>query len=693
MGRFVNPNKTELLRLAREIDATNHVYAEILFGVSEEQHSVVPIHGNTGTGKSTIMQKLASLSYILKYYMKNINAEHLVTWSPAQSCALAQLGYLKRWNDMSQDEYRSRNIGTGSVTSDQGFRALTETLRADKNSFFVCSVHDKDLAPHFSLKSVGWKREFKHPTRGMLYNVNEAIVYGPEHELPLGYVYLDEGIYRWIDSITKQEVTEAYEGRKYKVYDSPGMWPIQPYIIDTYYVAKNEYMDQVKRFGGNPQEYDPRVVEWAKQQLLEFLDEHYSEDMYELQAAEIKDIYMHKANLPAVFYMENVISTVRIHLNEKKKAIQRAEADDILRREAEKEAREEELIKQLIPRYVEYAKARMDPDKPAFPPTAVCYGWLRRMNGMLDESKYKHVYRGARILWFELQSDRQALERAKESALRPPPIPIVDFDFSDRFWYDFVRDKYESRIDIIYWNSYEKYAIEERAGWTSQEKVVKQLEEAETPRARWTIRKHFKRIEGMMKREMGYEYERSVVKYYSSPEMLEAGFVVMDAIASKDLKPDEDFEARKQREPDLVLRLPDESIAVISIKTHSKEASIDFEGPELKLYNELLKDGKDTVLFLQGTYKQRFFSIEIDPSKIATASVRITDEHYLQWPPNTQEIFRARASKAEMCLEYLGEGSRAVLEEGLVAQEDEEGRAKEDETDEKEEEKPIKVEE
>ena len=651
-GRFDNPNDTELFKLAMQTDLTLFLWYDVFFGVKERQHTVGCVSGPTGTGKSRIQQMLASLSRRLKWKIHTIAADHMVTWSPVQSTAKAQLGLLKNWTDMTQDEYRSRNVGKGSATSDAGFRTLTETLRANQNSFWVASVHDPSLTPHFSLRALGWHKEFNHPTRGLLYNVNEAIVAGPQWGYPMGVVYLDSGFFWWVDK-DGRTVDESYEGQKFIRYPdfnehptAKGMFMLDPYILDTYFHAKMEYNDLVKRFGGTPPEYDPDVLDFVKIEFRKYLEKNHADTLYDMSQTDLEFRYM-QAELPAIFYMDKIIGSTHSELKLEKKEITKSEKDDIEEKMREMEQEEEELVNVLAYKLVEWIKrTQPDPDKKSFPKRAVCNGWLSRLDKLKIKTSKTTVYEQASLIWYELQSDWTALDRAKTEALRPPAIEPADFPTEPRHWFDHCKSKFPDTVkESFYWDAYENYAIIEKHGWTGQEGVVDQLKKQGNPRARRTIRKWFGAIEGLLKREMGYELERTLLEYvFTNEEFQEAGIVVVEP---------QDGKPAKKGQPDFVLKLPDQSLVIISIKCHNRNPDIDIEGPELKLYKYYLDEGrKDVTLYLAGLFKGFWFTMPI-PENIAVKSMTVKEESYRSFPPTPQDIIALGAKTSDPAIEEV----------------------------------------
>ncbi len=650
MGRFDNPNDTELFKLAMQTDLTVATWADVFFGVKEWQHSVVCVSGPTGTGKSRIQHMLASLSRRLKWNLHGIAADHMVTWSPVQSTAKAQLGLLQNWTDMTQDEYRSRNVGKGSATSDAGFRTLTETLRANQNSFWVASVHNPSLTPHFSLRALGWHKEFNHPTRGTLFNVNEAIVYGPQWNYPMGVVYLDSGFFWWIDK-DGNTVEETYEGQKFIRYPdfkkhpkAKGMFMLDPYILETYFHAKMEYNDLVKRFGGTPPEYDPDVLEYVKREFRKYLETTHSDTIYEMSQSELELRYM-QAELPAIFYMEKIIGSTYSELKFEKKKIAKAEKEDMEQKMRELQEEEDELVKILAYQLVEWVKrTQPDPDKKSFPKKSVCNGWLSRLDQLKIKTSKTAVYENATLIWYELQSDWTALDRAKEEALRPPPMEPAIFPTEPRYWFDHCKERFPEIVpEEIFWTAYENYAIIEKFGWTGQEGVVAELKKLRSPKSRRTIRKWFGAIEGVLKREMGLELERTLLEYvFASEEFHEAGITVLEP---------QDGKPAKKGQPDFVLKLADDSLVIISIKCHNRNPDIGIDGPELKLYKHYLEEGRTNVAcHLAGLFKGFWFTTPI-PGNIAVSSLKITEELYKNFPPSPKDIIALGVGTSNIVLE------------------------------------------
>ena len=127
-----------------------------------------------------------------------------------------------------------------------------------------------------------------------------------------------------------------------------------------------------------------------------------------------------------------------------------------------------------------------------------------------------------------------------------------------------------------------------------------------------------------MKRLMGYEFERTMATLYTQcPRVLR-------------MEPADDDVAR-EGVPDRIVFLDDGSIRVCSWKCHTENASIKVkDSPEIRLTRELLKQGKNAYMVLEGLFDGRFFSIRVDPFR-SKASVRIRDEDFLEWPPDVEK--------------------------------------------------------
>ena len=247
---------------ARNVDLTNLLLAEIVYTVQEETHFICPFDGDTGEGKSRSAIRILSMSRRLKYRLKNQNVETWIAWSPVQTAAKAWKGLYKPWDDILQDEHRSRDIGKGSGTASAMLSSLEQTaFRSDKNNVLFCAPTNHPHKYHFALEAIGWEEELKIGTR-ILHNVNILMLYGPRFKMPMGIVYL-----------------------------SDEDWPLDPYIAKKHDVDEVAWKHLVKRYGGAPPEVDPDVVTFCEDKLLEYLKEHYPVDMFDMNRLEIERVY------------------------------------------------------------------------------------------------------------------------------------------------------------------------------------------------------------------------------------------------------------------------------------------------------------------------------------------------------------------------------------------------------------------
>jgi len=640
---FENQNRTTLYRQALTLEVSSVVLAELGYEVLESQHHISPIFGKTGSSKSTLMRMLASMNRRLKYKLRDINAEFILTWSPVQSVAKAQLNKLPRWADMGQDEYRGGRVGKGAASSEEGFITLTETLRGEQNSFYTCSPRQPStLECHFALRSLGYyEGEVKVKGRGSLFNVSRALLLGPEHNLPMAHVLLDEGLYHF-ETPSGQLVDKDFEGIKKKIYDKPGFWKVDPYIEETYDASKRGYMALVKKYGGTPPEYSPEVMEYVENRFMDHLETHHAEDLYELTKTELEDIYMREARLPALFYMENLIVKVSAKLRkERRKRIARHKTEK-LKAEEERTQEQENLIDEIAPQMLAHFQ-RMTPNGKT-PQRAELRDWLRSLD-MIEERIFGRCIDRFLSLWAEAQRADEIIQEAKAKALAPPPIQPSDFDTSPEYWLKFVKKRfpdlvparrYPNEKGVTWWEAYIKW-IDKEAKFASQRKIGDTLGVS-----RRTVRDNFNSIEGAMKREMGYEFERTMLTIYTSSEFIRAGIIKID--------PSEDEPSEKEK-PDRVIYLRGGRILVLSWKCHHENESFKVkDSPEWKLTKELLTRNQNAIMRLEGLFKNRFFLKEIDTSS-DLASVRIKESDFIQWPPPAEKLLERPARPGHSRLE------------------------------------------
>lgn len=608
--RFDNPNLTYLYRLAATTDLTEFILAELFFSVEEEQHIVCPITGKTGTSKTTIMKKLASMSRRLKWNMKNVNAEFILTWSPIQSQAKAQLGKLQKWADLGQDEFRRGRVGKGSATSEQGFITMTETLRAEQNSFFTCSPKKPNLDAHFTIRARGYmKGDCIIKGRGQLRNVSMAIVKGPEFNLPMGTIFLDEA-----------------------------SWPIDPYVEGTYTQTKRSFNALVKKYGGNIPEISSEVLEYVEAQFMEHLEEHHPDDMLELTKTELERVYMVEARLPTVFYMDNLVTSVAARLRRKKRVHDTKLKAERIEKEEQNAEEQWKLVREMIaPKMVDHFMKESD-EQMIPPKRAVLRDYLRTLN-VLHERFFIRCMDRFEHLWHQQKAKASAVDNAREKVTRPPPLSPKDFNTDPSFWLAQVKERNPKLMPSShdYWGAYKSY-LEKEKDFESQRKAADFL-----GISRRTLRDHFESIAGAIKSLMGYEFERVMALLYQSDDFKKAGVLRID--------PPGDEVARKSH-PDRIAYLQDGQILVCSWKCHSKNENIRVkDSPEWRMTEELQKQGQDAIMVLEGLFGDRFFSKKV-PMNLKTDSIRIRENDFMKWPPNPKEVFGRPAQNRRTHLEF-----------------------------------------
>jgi hypothetical protein len=222
----------------------------------------------------------------------------------------------------------------------------------------------------------------------------------------------------------------------------------------------------------------------------------------------------------------------------------------------------------------------------------------------------------------KMKAGHSIVNTEMEIVERPPPMKAGEFvaNPEDKYWLKVVKKRSPDLVLPKYWDAYKKY-LEGVKGWTSHSKVAKQLDLAKS-----TVTQMFGRIEGHMKRTMGYEFERILAKQY-----LDSSLVI-------DVEPD-GTEPAPAGKPDLIVYLTSGAIRIVSIKSHNENESITIKksSPEVKLLKRLQKREKEAHMVVEGLFEGRFFSVpyNLDTKK---KSVRITDDVFNKWPPVFEKL-------------------------------------------------------
>lgn len=542
------------------------------------------------------------MSRRLKYRLKAQNIETWVTWSPIQTAAKAWKGLYKPWDDILQDEHRSRDVGKGSGTASAMLSSLEQTaFRFDKNNVLFCAPTNHPHKYHFALEAIGWEEELK--IRGKtLHNVNLLMLFGPRFKMPMGIVYL-----------------------------SDEEWPLDPYISKKHDTDEIAWKRLVKRYGGVPPEVDPDIVEFCENKLLEYLKEHYPVDMFDMNRLEIERVYSIELQLPTVFFMDQTIAGVQAEI---RRLGRQKHAEELLEREtALKEHRQEQedLIQDVAPRVVKHF-LDFTTDRMESPPAGAIRDYLSRFT-TLDEAFYQKCLNHIRHLWLKMKAGADWMNEARQIVLTPAPVSTKTFSIDSAFWLKQVRDRYPKLVMEKYFDAYEKY-IHGEEGWTSESKIVTKIPGL---KSKSTVHEMFQKIKGAIKRIMGYDFERIMANLYADSSLvlrLEPGV----------------NEVAKDGQPDRIVYLSDGSIRICSWKVHNENESIKVaDSPEIRLTRHL-QATKNVIMVLEGLFQGRFFSIVVDPEQ-SKGSVRVRKEDMQDWPPDLQKILEKPTDRGAKRLE------------------------------------------
>lgn len=581
-GWFNDPNPTTLLRQAKFIDATETLFLELIYSVQEESHIVLPIDGDTGEGKSTSARKILAMIRRLKWALKGVNVLPLLTFSPVQTVAKVRKGVLSDSIPIWQDEHRVKGAGKGAATNDWALKNIEHTLRANKNDIIICSPEEHSHQHHAALKARGYDKET---------GTNILLLRGCEFNLPLGYVYLDNE-----------------------------SWPLDPEIEFKYNQAKMEYNELVKKYGGIPPEVDPDIIELAEDEMLTYLEKHHKDDMYDLSRIELEKIYAYDLRLFSGYYMQDVLTAVLSKLKQMKRSRDRAVFIEEQERLEEYQEQQEELIEYIAPRMIKYFLEYTDPDKMTFPPVGACKDYLKQYRS-LDKKFYSACIDRARHLWLKITSNQVAISEAMRVATEPPPIQAADFSTEKLYWFNRILERDPDFVMTKYIKAYQGYYSKD-VDYRSHSVAAKTVGVAKR-----TLQEQFEKIDGAIKHDMGYEFERTMAQLYDKTQRV----IWIDPPVS---------EVAPKGVPDRVMILDNGICRVCSWKCHNENPSIQIaNSPELKMARYMKGEGKRVVLVLEGLYEGKFFSVVVDPDT-NRKTIRLQNSDFMNFPPNYEELFQ-----------------------------------------------------
>jgi len=205
------------LKEAMDRDFTDTFFEDLDFRVENERNQDIVIHGETGSGKSSIAQ---SIYYeIWKRSKKYLNPKLKFS---VDNCCFTRTEWLERTESLERgdslifDEDDQSRIGLGSFRQLEEQEKIEKTLRQSQFNFLFCSPILEQHIEHYILKAydIDFKKQLN---RAVLFKRDETGI-----TLPFGFIILKrhelEG-YEKKKAVYRKAVQERKTSDRFREYD------------------------------------------------------------------------------------------------------------------------------------------------------------------------------------------------------------------------------------------------------------------------------------------------------------------------------------------------------------------------------------------------------------------------------------------------------------------------------------------
>ncbi|MFW5902508.1 MAG: hypothetical protein ACOCTT_01330 [archaeon] len=170
---------------------TSLFFKDLEWRMNNEKNFIIVVYGETGTGKSSIAQRIALEAY--RYLPEDRKKDAELDESNIAFTRDQLLNRLQRASPgetMIYDEDKSESYGMGTQREHEQMKKIEESVRAESINFVFCSPDPKNHEQHYTIRAFDVDYNNK---------VNRAIIYYSEKDQwrrPIGTLYTKKCFYK-----------------------------------------------------------------------------------------------------------------------------------------------------------------------------------------------------------------------------------------------------------------------------------------------------------------------------------------------------------------------------------------------------------------------------------------------------------------------------------------------------------------
>lgn len=204
------------LRNALKDDKTELFFKDLKWRLKNEKNIILVVYGETGSGKSTVAQRIAyeMLHFLPEKRRKNASLDDShVCFSRTQ--VIDKIKEVNPGETIISDEDRQQSYGMGSHREKEQMDKIEQSVRAESLNFIFCSPFPHNHEQHYTIEAFDIDYENK-VNRAILYNVNEmgmkepiGTLYFKQYTIP-GYIEKKRNYIRGVRTSMTSDRTRSY---------------------------------------------------------------------------------------------------------------------------------------------------------------------------------------------------------------------------------------------------------------------------------------------------------------------------------------------------------------------------------------------------------------------------------------------------------------------------------------------------
>lgn len=192
----------------RENNLTDLFFRDLKWRMRNEKNVIIVVYGKTGTGKSSIAQRIALelYRYTPKNIRKNINLD-VSNIAFTRNQLLERIEDAKEGETMIYDEDREESYGMGSQREKDQMKRIEQSVRAESINFIFCSPRPRDHEQHYTIRA--FDVDYKN-------KINRSIIYFTQENYwrrPVGVLYTKKCFYEGYMKKKKRFIKDIKESR------------------------------------------------------------------------------------------------------------------------------------------------------------------------------------------------------------------------------------------------------------------------------------------------------------------------------------------------------------------------------------------------------------------------------------------------------------------------------------------------